>query len=225
MIEDPNPEAEIGIMYPDVEVFDSRRVSGEPGTATPAEARVQAGAALEAPLTIPRLSPVEVRLTSVEVRNAAENDLVTSIEIASPVNKREPGLSKYRRKRERLLDAGVHLLEIDLLRRGTRTLAGNPRLPPCAYLLSLTRHRAPRIGVWPLHLQDALPEVPVPLREPDADVVLPLSECLRTLYDVADYSLSIDYSNPPPPPPLSSDDEGWVRGLLAEWRRGARGKG
>ena len=48
---------------------------------------------------------------------------VTSIAILSPVNKREPGLSTYREKRRQLHAAEVHILEIDLLRRGQRPLA------------------------------------------------------------------------------------------------------
>lgn len=44
------------------------------------------------------------------------NSVITSIEILSPVNKREPGLTAYQRKRLQLHNAGVHLLELDLLR-------------------------------------------------------------------------------------------------------------
>jgi hypothetical protein len=84
------------------------------------------------------LAPIHVRVPTVEIRDVASNQLVTSIEILSPVNKREPGLAAYRQKRQQLYQAGVHLLEIDLLRRGIRPLA-HPRVPDSAYLVALTR--------------------------------------------------------------------------------------
>jgi hypothetical protein len=75
-----------------------------------------AGAAVT-PITAPLTIPLpHARLATVEIRDVAQNILVTSIEILSPVNKREPHLSQYRQKRERLRAAHVHLLEIDLLR-------------------------------------------------------------------------------------------------------------
>lgn len=172
------------------------------------------------------LPPVEFRCVSVEIRETARNELVTTIEVLSPVNKREPGLTKHREKREKLHLAGVHLLEIDLLRRGTRPLAGHPRLPATPYLVTLTRAREARarearIGVWPVKLEEALPVVPVPLRHPDPDVTVDLSACLRAVYDQAGYDLSIDYAKDPPPPPLSEAQQVWLRDVTARPRGGA----
>jgi hypothetical protein len=155
-------------------------------------------------LELPVLSP-EVRLRSVEIRDAAHNALVTSIELLSPVNKREPGLAQYREKRRQLYASGVHLLEIDLLRRGTRPFT-HPRLPPCAYLILLTRAEAAVTSLWPLSIRDPLPVVPVPLRAPDADVPLDLGHVLRAIYDEAAYDLSINYEEPAPPPPLDREE-------------------
>lgn len=211
VVEDTAPEAEIGIMYPDVEVVTAKeqRISemlAQYEVATPE-------AIPPAPLILPILEPVEVRLAAVEVRDAADNELVTSIEILSPVNKREPGLTHYRGKRQRLRRAGVHLLEIDLLRRGTH-LVTHPRLPDVPYLVTLTRAYARQVEVWPVKFQDALPLVPVPLRSPDPDVPLEVSLALASVYDEAAYDLSVDYNQPPPPPPLSSEDAAWMRSLL-----------
>src|SRR5881409_3000772 len=83
----------------------------------------------------------------------ARNRLVTSIEILSPVNKREPGLSKYRDKRRQLHAADVHILEIDLLRRGQRPLV-HPRIPQSAYRITLIRAAARCADIWSLRLQD-----------------------------------------------------------------------
>lgn len=209
VVEDENPEVEIGIMYPDVEVIAVKeRIIRERGSAT-----AEATAPLIAPLTLRLLEPVSVRVPTVEIRDVARNELVTSIEILSPVNKREPGLGKYRQKRQRLQEANVHLLEIDLLRRGQRPLT-HPRLPDAPYLITLVRAGSHEVGVWPVYLQNPLPDVPVPLRAPDPDVALELGAALQAIYDEAAYDLSLDYSLLPPPPPLSAGDEAWVRQLM-----------
>jgi hypothetical protein len=159
------------------------------------------------------LLDVEVRLATVEIRDTAYNRLVTSIEILSPVNKREPGLSKYRDKRRQLHAADVHILEIDLLRRGQRPLA-HPRIPQSAYRITLIRAAARCADIWALRLQDALPVVPVPLHQPDDDIPLDLATALTTIYDRAAYDLSLNYDAPPPPPPLSAEEHTWVRQRL-----------
>lgn len=221
MVEDIAPAAEIGIMYPDVEVVRARRSvplhEAQPKvTNTWKETHSsELPPITPAPLSVPYVGPIEIRLVSVEVRDTAQNELVTAIEIISPVNKREPGLSGYRRKRQRLHDANVHLLELDLIRRGTRP-AWHPHIPATPYLMTLTRAGSSTVEVWPLRLQDPLPVLPVPLRDPDPDVPLELSATLTTIYDEAAYELSIDYTQPPPPPPLSEEDAAWVRSLFSD---------
>lgn len=90
VVEDVLPEGDVGIMYPDVEIM--QRSTG-------AQARV-AESAIPAPVgslatpatwSIPLLLPVEVQIPVVEVRDTAQNRLITSIEVLSPVNKRDLG--------------------------------------------------------------------------------------------------------------------------------------
>lgn len=216
--EDREQGSELGIMYPDVEVLKSSGAwmlrEQSPAVADwPAVEAVQPPPFTPPPLVLPYFGSFQLRLVAVEVRDAARNDLITAIEIISPVNKREPGLSDYRRKRERLHQAGVHLLEIDLIRRYARTYE-HPGLPETPYVVTLTRAQTGKIEVWPIRLQDALPTVPVPLRSPDPDVPLELGAALATIYDEAAYDLSIDYSAPPPPPELSEKDAAWMRSIL-----------
>jgi hypothetical protein len=213
VLEDSAPQAEIGIMYPDVEVLTASQSDSFLPPATGDTRVAESAPTLTAPLRIPVLSTVQVRLATVEIRDAAQNQLVTCIEILSPVNKREPGLEAYRQKRQRLYGAGVHLLEIDLIRRGTRPLA-HPRLPDVAYLVTLTRAQARFIEVWPLRLQDQLPVVPLPLLAPEPDVPLELSPALSAVYEQAAYELSVDYAQAPPPPSLSAEDAAWVETVL-----------
>jgi hypothetical protein len=128
LVEDSAPEGEIGILYPDVEVLQPPVLSEAAATYTAAASPFTPSIVVPAvaPITIPRIT---VRVPEVEIRDAGDNRLVTAIEILSPVNKREPGLSLYRRKRWQLQRVGVHLLEIDLIRRGQRPHT-YPTLPP-----------------------------------------------------------------------------------------------
>lgn len=203
-VKDSEPEEEIGVMCPDIGVFQDQHGPRSSADA-PALATITPAA-----ITIPTPAPVPVRLVRIELRFLETNRLVTAIEILSPVNKRGNGLREYRRKRERLRSARVHLLEIDLLRRGERVVPGR-RVPDCDYLVSLTRARSNVADLWPISLHDPLPTVPVPLRKGDEDVPLGLGMALKAAYDDAAYQRSIDYSQPPPPPELSPHDAEWVR--------------
>ncbi len=221
VIEDGAPEAELGILYPDVEVLRRRAARSAPdgheaygAKAGASTGRAAGGPALAAPLTLPLPAPFAVRVPSIELRDAANDELVTAIELLSPVNKRQPALEAYRRKRDRLRRAGVHLLEVDLLRRGQRPLQ-HAGLPLCDYLVTLTRAGAGEVEVWPLALADPLPTLPVPLRAPDPDASFDLGAVLRQLYDEAAYDLSIDYAAAPPPPLLTPEQEAWRAGLVA----------
>lgn len=209
VIEDTTFEAEIGVMYPDVEIIKQRPAVASPPTPLGGVA-VAEPMVTTAPLTI---TIPQVRLVTVEIRDVAANELVTSIEILSPVNKREPNLSRYREKRERIREAGVHLLEIDLIRRGTRVWPYR-RIPDVPYLITLTRAASTVMSVWPLPLAEPLPVLPVPLRPPDKDALLNLPAVLNEIYDEAFYHLSIDYHQPPPPPPLTEPELAWLREVL-----------
>ncbi|NES73118.1 MAG: DUF4058 family protein, partial [Okeania sp. SIO2D1] len=93
VVEDSFPESEVGILYPDVKIMQLRQAKIAdipPGTS--------GATALTPPLSLPIFQPVPVRLSNVEIRDTAQNVLVTCIEVLSPVNKREPGLTNYRQK-------------------------------------------------------------------------------------------------------------------------------
>jgi Protein of unknown function (DUF4058) len=209
LVEDTTPEGEISILYPDVEVLRGRQAAS--GELAERLGSPIAGTLFMTPasLTLPMMRSVEVRIATIEIRDTANNMLVACIEILSPVNKREPGLTPYRQKRQRLYDADVHLIEIDLLRRGTRPF-NHPRLPNSAYMVTVTRAQSGAVEIWPIHLQDPLPIVPVPLKSPDADVPLDLGAAIASIYDEAAYDLSIDYAQSPPPPKLPDRDHQWL---------------
>jgi len=202
-------EKEIRILYPDADVTHAQLREHIIATyETCADAPV---AISPPPLVLRAISPERVELVTVEIRDAAQGRLVTSIEILSPINKRPgKGLEEYRTKRATVLSASAHLLEIDLLRPGTRA----PRLinlQKSDYFVFLTRaEQSDLTETWPISVRDPLPVAPVPLLPGDDDVPLDLAHALRTMYDEARYDLSIDYSQPPIPP-LAQDDAAWAQ--------------
>lgn len=157
-----------------------------------------------------------LRLYTVEIHAVETMELVTAIEILSPVNKRRThdAYHDYQCKRRDLLRSAAHLMEIDLLRGGDRPPLEKP-VPPAPYYVTLSRaNRRPKVEVWPVQLNHRLPVLPVPLREPDPDVTLDLPTVVATLYDDGGYDMLIDYSQSPPPPTLSDDEAKWVEELL-----------
>jgi hypothetical protein len=153
-----------------------------------------------------------LRLFTVEVRETGTLRLVTAIEILSPVNKRpsHEAYHEYLRKRRELLRSGTHLIEIDLLRGGTRPPLEDP-VPPASYYVTVSRvNRRPRVEVWHIQLWQALPVLPVPLLEPDPDAALDLGAVVAAVYERGAYARLIDYRQPPPPPALSDAEAAWL---------------
>ena len=179
-VSDTSPEEDVGIMYPDVEILRQKKL--------PKVEEPQPNIAVLTPstITIPAVTLVEVRIPVIEIRDREKNQLITAIEIISPINKRNPGLQPYREKRESLHYAGVHLLEIDLLRRGTRAFQ-HPQLPQAHYLINLIRAGSKRTEVWAIDIKDTLPVLPVPLKQPDPDTNLDLGKALQLVYQAEAY--------------------------------------
>lgn len=206
------PDAETGVsvntadIYPDAYIAQSDALTGGgEGSST-----IRAGAATElAPLQIATVMPEAVRLLSVEIRDTASRELVTAIEVLSPVNKSGRGRRKYLAKRRRVLFSPAHLIEIDLCRTGLRVPMQKP-LPPSPYFVLLSRaERRPWTAVWPISLADQLPSVPVPLLAGDADVPLDLQQAFTSIYDTFRYELTVDYSRPPEVS-FKGDDVAWA---------------
>ena len=175
------------------------------------------------PLVLPAKMELPTRYGRIEIRTLESGELVTSIELLSPANKRPgpDGADAYEKKRQELFKSTANLLEIDLLRGGQRLQLARP-LPNNPYFIFLSRpERRPDIEIWPLAWDQPIPSVPVPLRAPDLPVPLDLSSALRQLYQSARYDLQIDYRAAPPPPELSPEDAAWLDAHLRE--RGLRG--
>jgi hypothetical protein len=165
------------------------------------------------------ISPVTLRAVHIYITET--NELITSIELLSPYNKRGEGLAEYRRKRSTLLASNVHLVEIDLLRGGQRVgseTQGEP-FDEADYILLVHRGFESNPGVWsdiwPVPLNRPLPILPIPLDPPDDDVLLDLNAVVRTLYERAAYSRRIDYRQVVPPPALRPAMAKWLEAHLA----------
>lgn len=107
-----------------------------------------------------------------------DDNLITTIEILSPANKTGYGYENFRLKQEHLARQGVHLVEIDLLTQGKRRWQ-DERVDQAQYVTTVLRATSEIANVWAAQLGEALPTIPVPLRQPDADVPLPLEHILQ----------------------------------------------
>ena len=212
-VEDTHPEKDVSILYPDVEVLRRKKM---PTASALQTAEGTAKALTPATLILPTTQRIEVRIPVVEIRDVENNQLITAIEILSPVNKRKPGLTPYRKKRKLLSEDGVHLLEIDLLRRGERPF-DHPRIPENThYMVTLIRSNASMLSIWAMNIRDKLPIVPVPLQATDEDVRLDIGKALTDVYQRSYYRYSVDYEGTIPPPEFSKEDKVYIKTVLAK---------
>jgi hypothetical protein len=154
----------------------------------------------------------EYRQTFVEILETRPNlRLITCIAVLSPSNKRRrsKGRKLYLRKRQGLLAGSVHLVEIDLLRRGER-MPMEDTWPSSPYTLLVSRAGTfPSCRVWRAHFRNPLQAVPVPLAHPDPDITLNIQPMIDKIYAESRYSRSIDYTTPLDPP-LATEDAAWL---------------
>jgi hypothetical protein len=164
----------------------------------------------------------EIRQGYVEICEERGGQVVTVIEVISPVNK-TPGSrahQTYLHKQADVRASDANLVEIDLLRRGAHVLSVPEscleRVRPFDYLIC--GHRAARHGIYQLYprtVRQPLPRVGIPLRPEDRDVVLDLQAVFQRCYDSAPYARLLDYSSGPHTP-LPPADAAWADALLRD---------
>jgi len=170
-------------------------------------------AALSAPAQA-QLLPLTIteRDGFIEIQDALDRTRVTAIELLSPSNK-TPGSDRtqYLAKRDRYLETGVNLVEIDLLRGGPRLPLHPPPKGDYCVMVSRAVDR-PNVGVWPIQLRETLPTIPIPLRGSGATARLDLQAALHRVYDAAGYG---DYIyDAESEPLLSEEDQNWALSVL-----------
>jgi hypothetical protein len=195
---------------PDVQVADRQDGATGGGQAT-------ATRAVAAPVTIalPLVRRQAGRFLRITDRH--QRRIVTVVELLSPANKTAASYGiAYRQKRADYVAGGINLVEIDLLRAGTRPVLGDPALPPSDYYTMVCSAATfPQAGYWPLSVRDALPLLPIPLGPEDESSSLDVRACMDQVYDAGRYNREIDYSQPAVPP-LRDPDAAWARQLLAQ---------
>jgi hypothetical protein len=206
-------EKEMHQFYPDVRVLDretrprkrGKRRTGSVGVA-------EAPGPEQQPMKLSALPETEVRETYIDLfTTEPELRLVTTIEVLSPTNKERGGYGRqlYLRKRQAALVCGVHLVEIDLLRGGTRMPMRDP-WPGSPYTLLVARaNQGFTCDVWPAYFHLPLPAIRIRLAAPDEDVSLALQPFVDSIYRRLRYADTIDYDKPLIPPPTKAE-EGWL---------------
>jgi len=198
------------LIAPDVRVFETSGQSESPAQG--------AGAAVAEPILLKaQVEPFTERY--VTIVEAATERLVTVVEFLSPTNKRQgEGLRDYLGKRKKLIEAGVNVVEIDLVRAGDTLSMLMPFVVPpkhrTTYRATVRRGNDPgQMELYPIDLRQRLPLLPIPLRPSDSPVTLDLQGLVDQAYRNGRYDRTTDYSKPCDPPLIEQDLE-WANQLL-----------
>lgn len=204
----------LGCFAPDVRILERPDAPAESGGTATAVAMVAE------PMIVPRLSEPETLRRIQIIDTKSGHRVVTSIEFLSMANKTTTaGSDQYRAKQQSMIDAGVNLVEIDLLRSGSWVLAvPKAYVPPDyrdPYRICVVRATSPSVAeVYRVSQREPLPTIRIPLRPNDKDVLLMLQSLLDTTYENGRYE-DLDYTQDASPP-LTGPDGEWARQLLQE---------
>jgi hypothetical protein len=176
----------------------------------------EGGAAASAPYElVVDIEPTTKRF--IRIIRADNGRLVTVIEFISPTNKIGEGLEQYCQKRDELLAAGVHVVEIDLVRRGNWRALLRPHLCPfeaiAAYRVTVRIGGGRTAYLYPAPLRQRLPVTSIPLRPGDKAARLDLQPLLDQAYENGRYGRTLDYTQPADPP-LEAEDAAWAQTLV-----------
>jgi Protein of unknown function (DUF4058) len=185
-------------------------------TATTAITNVAVAAPTTKPTKVTVPVPEIIKEGYLEIREVGTEEVITSIEILSPANKRSgKGRQVYEKKRLQVLGSSTHLVEIDLLRAGEPLpFFGNNISNQYRILVSRGDCR-PNADLYAFNLQDIIPAFPLPLRAEDTEPVIDLQALLSEIYEIASYDLVMDYSRESVPQ-LSESDAVWADALLRD---------
>jgi len=151
---------------------------------------------------------------------AADNRVVTTIEVLGPNNKTPgPGLDAFKESCKQKWESGSNLVEIDLLRQGTTTIRLTTErleaMRPWNYLVGVTRRQPSQQEVYAVRLHHRLPRIRIPLAADFADVSVDLQAVFTRCWDEGPYPelLRYDYS---PLGPMAAEEVAWCENLLGE---------
>jgi Protein of unknown function (DUF4058) len=151
--------------------------------------------------------------------------VVTVIEILSPSNKSPgPNREQYVRKQQAICASDTNLVEIDLNRFGTHTLAfplSHIKSPFRTAYMSCVRRATRRdmAEVYPMPLWQRLPILKIPLRPDDDDVPLDLQSIVDQCYRNGAYEGTLNYAVDPDPRLLGEEKAWALEHLIAKGLR------
>lgn len=175
-------------------------------------------ASVDAGTVEPVLVTVPTSITTVEryleVRAVETDRAITALEILSPWNKTAgTGQEQYLRKRNRVLDSGTHLVEVDLLRGGRiMPTLGYNQFSHYRILISRAEMR-PEAHLLPFTVRQPIPTFALPLQPGDTEPIVDINRLLHELYDRARYDMRLNYAQEPVPP-LNEEDSKWAAELV-----------
>ena len=186
----------------------------------PADLEDAAGALVVMVETIEH-GPFRESFLEIRRRRGKEVNIVTTIEILSPANKKigNPGREKFLEKQRETLASETHLVEIDLLRSGAHALAVpkdlvTAKAGPFEYLVSIHRFNRPtEFLVYPITIRKRLPRIAIPLSPGDPDIFLDLQDVFDRSHEFGPYNREIEYGTDPIVPRLKPDQAKWAAQL------------
>ena len=209
------------VVFPDVRIVEDQpfQSSGGGGVAVASE-------------TVSTAKPIIVKMEldtrpqrTVEIVDVSSNDrVVTAIEVLSPSNKiGNQNRLAYQRKRYAYIDSRVNLVEIDLIRDGEHIVAipldKVPKQCWGDYITCVQRDAAGfQFELYPMPLRQPLPDINIPLRRNDKDVLLQIQTLIDQCYQDGRYWRT-DYSQVLRPR-LSELDKVWADALIANVSQG-----
>lgn len=169
------------------------------------------------PVEVITMLDEEIQEPYLAIYDQQRRRVVTVVEVLSPANKMtgSDGFASYRAKRNEIQRSAANLVEIDLLRAG-RKLLEIPLVQRSDYCIHVSKAASrPRGSVWPVMLENRLPEIDIPLLDDDAPVPFDLQKAIDDVYRRAQYEVIIDYKRacvPPLPDRLAE----WADNLLRQ---------
>ncbi len=201
---DPPPDGKTSVGIPDGIIL---------GTSShqPAQTAIAVKSATVTPLSVELPYPIEVKYRYLKVRRSTDNEVITLIELLSPVNKLDQeGREKYLKKRLKILNHLTSLVEIDLLRAGEPMPMYTNQTSDYRILIR-QGWRESRADVYMFNISDPIPDFPIPLQESDEMPMVSLNQILHDLYEVIGYGYRIDYREKPPAPRVSAEMLDWIK--------------
>ncbi len=157
-------------------------------------------------VSVPMLQSVNERY--LEIRDVKSGSVITAIELLSPKNKRAgDGRSSYENKRALILGSSTHLVEIDLLRAGTRMPLENVRSRSDYQILISRSSQRPQADLYGIMLRDSLPTIPIPLATEGSELTIDLQAIFDGVYRRSRYQGRVDYTQLLPSPKLEPIDQ------------------